>query len=213
MPAWWPSYLRQILSQLCPLNNMSGYSCICGQVMSPWAASLVAQMLKNLPAIWETQIQSLGQEDSPGEGNGNPLQYSCLEKPHGQKSLVGYSPWGHRVGHDWATKHSIAHVSMMSVIFFPLLTMPAPLTWSLSPTVPLTEPTWLPFLSSSVSIETQYHYARRAFLSTFLIQTALVSRALTGELTLLSGAQLGWDLEQERKSSSKETSSLIFGWM
>ena len=30
----------------------------------------------------------------PGEGNGNPLQYSCLEKSHGQRSLVGYSPWG-----------------------------------------------------------------------------------------------------------------------
>ena len=29
-----------------------------------------------------------------GEGNGNPLQYSCLENPHGQRSLVGYSPWG-----------------------------------------------------------------------------------------------------------------------
>ena len=29
----------------------------------------------------------------PGEGNGNPLQYCCLENPHGQKSLVGYSPW------------------------------------------------------------------------------------------------------------------------
>ena len=28
----------------------------------------------------------------PGEGNGNPLQYSCLENPHGQGSLVGYSP-------------------------------------------------------------------------------------------------------------------------
>ena len=27
----------------------------------------------------ETQVQSLGQERSPGEGNGNPLQYSCLE--------------------------------------------------------------------------------------------------------------------------------------
>jgi len=26
-------------------------------------------------------------------GHGNPLQYSCLENPHGQKSLVGYSPW------------------------------------------------------------------------------------------------------------------------
>ena len=31
---------------------------------------------------------------SPGGGNGNPIQYSCLENPHGQRSLVGYSPWG-----------------------------------------------------------------------------------------------------------------------
>ena len=30
-----------------------------------------------------------GLERSPGEGNGNPLQYSCLEKSHGQRSLVG----------------------------------------------------------------------------------------------------------------------------
>ena len=29
-----------------------------------------------------------------GEGNGNPLQYSCLKDPHGQRSLAGYSPWG-----------------------------------------------------------------------------------------------------------------------
>ena len=33
---------------------------------------------------------------SPGGGHGNPLQYSCLENPHGQKSPVGYSPWGHK---------------------------------------------------------------------------------------------------------------------
>ena len=39
-------------------------------------------------------IPGLGR--SPGEGHGNPLQYSCLEKPHGQRSLVGYSPWGHK---------------------------------------------------------------------------------------------------------------------
>ena len=32
---------------------------------------------------------------SPGERNGNPLQYAGLES-HGQKSLVGYSPWGHK---------------------------------------------------------------------------------------------------------------------
>ena len=33
-----------------------------------------------------------GIERSPGGANGNPLQYSCLENPHGQRSLVGYSP-------------------------------------------------------------------------------------------------------------------------
>ena len=30
---------------------------------------------------------------SPGGGHGDPLQYSCPEKPHGQRSLAGYSPW------------------------------------------------------------------------------------------------------------------------
>ena len=44
-----------------------------------------------------------GSGRSPGEGNGNPLQYSCLE--NAMESLAGYSPWGHkRVGHDLATK-------------------------------------------------------------------------------------------------------------
>ena len=43
-------------------------------------ASLVAQMVKNLPAMQETQVRSLDQEDPPGEGNGCPLHYSCLEK-------------------------------------------------------------------------------------------------------------------------------------
>ena len=37
-------------------------------------------------------IPGLGR--SPGGGHGNPLQCSCLETPHGQRSLVGYSPWG-----------------------------------------------------------------------------------------------------------------------
>ena len=37
-----------------------------------------------------------GSGTSPEEGNGNPLNYSCLEDCHGQKSLVGYSPWGHK---------------------------------------------------------------------------------------------------------------------
>ena len=41
-------------------------------------ASLVAQMLKHLPAKREVQVQSLDWEDPPGEGNGNSLKYSCL---------------------------------------------------------------------------------------------------------------------------------------
>ena len=46
-------------------------------------------MVKNLPAIGRP---GLGR--SPGKGHGNALQYSCLENPHGQRSLVGYSPRG-----------------------------------------------------------------------------------------------------------------------
>ena len=33
---------------------------------------------------------------SPGGGHGNPLQYSCLENPQGQRNLAGYSPWGRK---------------------------------------------------------------------------------------------------------------------
>ena len=41
--------------------------------------SLVVQKVKNLPAMWETWVLSLGWEDSPGGGHGNPFQYSGLE--------------------------------------------------------------------------------------------------------------------------------------
>ena len=40
-------------------------------------------------------IPGLGR--SPGGGHGNPLQCSCLENPHGQRSLADYSPWGCKV--------------------------------------------------------------------------------------------------------------------
>ena len=44
-------------------------------------ASLVAQMVRNLPAMQETQVQSLGWEDLLEKGMATPLQYSCLENP------------------------------------------------------------------------------------------------------------------------------------
>ena len=46
-------------------------------------------------------IPGLGR--SPGGGHGNPLQYSCLENPHRQRSLVGFSPWGHSL---WSSLYS-----------------------------------------------------------------------------------------------------------
>ena len=46
-----------------------------------------------------------GSGRSAGEGNGNPLQYSCLGKFHRQRNLGGHSPWGcKRVRRDLATK-------------------------------------------------------------------------------------------------------------
>ena len=64
----------------------------------------MAQTIKNLPAVRETWVRSLGWEDPLEEGTVNPLQYSCLENPHGQRSLAGhgqrslagYSPWGRK---------------------------------------------------------------------------------------------------------------------
>ena len=57
-------------------------------LVTMFVVSLMAQTVKNLPAIQETWVWSLGWED-----HGNPLQYSCLENPHGQRSLASYSPW------------------------------------------------------------------------------------------------------------------------
>ena len=57
-----------------------------------------SHQVKHLPAMLEAWVQSLGQEDSPGEGNGNPLQYSCLENPTDK-------------GVRWAVVHGVARVA------------------------------------------------------------------------------------------------------
>ena len=61
--------------------------------------SLVAQMVKRLPAMQETQVPSPGRED-PLEKEMEPTPVLLPRKFHGWRSLVGYSPWGHRVGHN-----------------------------------------------------------------------------------------------------------------
>ena len=55
----------------------------------------VAQMVKHLPAVLETQVQSLGREDPLKKGMAT--HFSILAwRIHGQRSLVGYSPWGRK---------------------------------------------------------------------------------------------------------------------
>ena len=75
--------------------------------------SLVAQMVKNLPAIQETWVQSLSQEDPLEKEMANhssilawkiPWTEPAWQEP-GSSVLASYSPWGHRrVRHDVATK-------------------------------------------------------------------------------------------------------------
>ena len=62
-----------------------------------WGLPLVAQMVKNLPAVQETWVQPLGWGRSPREGNGNPHQDSCLE------NSVDRGAW-------WVIVHRVARV-------------------------------------------------------------------------------------------------------
>ena len=54
-----------------------------------------------------------GSGRSPGGGHGNPLQYSCPENPHVQRSLMGYSPWGCKES-DMTERLSIAQLARSS---------------------------------------------------------------------------------------------------
>ena len=56
-------------------------------------------VLKNLPAnAGDVRDEGLisGSGRSPGEGHSNALQYSCLENPHVQRTMMGYHPWGRK---------------------------------------------------------------------------------------------------------------------
>ena len=73
---------------------MKEVQCLSLDSSSLMEASLMAQVAKNLPANAGDLGLIPGLGVSRGGGHGNPLQYSCLENPHGQRSLVGYSPRG-----------------------------------------------------------------------------------------------------------------------
>ena len=89
---------RMAIIKVWPKKKKKSRYVICIQ----WA-SLVGQMVKNLPAIWETWVRSLGQEDPLEKGMEThssifAWRISCTEE------LVGYNPLsGKWVGNDWAT--------------------------------------------------------------------------------------------------------------
>ena len=80
-------------------------------------------VVKNPRANGRDASLSPGWERSPGGGNGNTLQYSCLEDSMDERSLVGYSPWGHRVSMT-VTKHmehNIPYCPSMDTRYFHIL--------------------------------------------------------------------------------------------
>ena len=54
----------------------------------------LCSVVKNTLAMRENWVRSLGWAKAPGGGHGYPPQHSCLENPHGQRSLVGYTVHG-----------------------------------------------------------------------------------------------------------------------
>ena len=89
-------------------------SLICVLPRCIWASQVVL-VVKDLPAN-ARDIRDAGSVPgsarSPGGGHDNPLQYSCLENPHGQRSLVVYSPWGCKESEttQWLSKEIIEFV-------------------------------------------------------------------------------------------------------
>ena len=53
----------------------------------------------------------------PAGGHGNPLQFYCLENPHGQRNMAGYSPWGHK-GSDTTEQLSTFSSLSLQIFFF-----------------------------------------------------------------------------------------------
>ena len=98
--AWWAA-IYGVTQSRTQLKQLSSSSSSIKQ-----AAYLVAQLVKNLPAMQETWIRFLGREDPPEEA-------MAIRNPYGQRSLVGYSPWGlkesNTVEQLSTSQHSVNH--------------------------------------------------------------------------------------------------------
>ena len=74
-------------------------------------ASIVAQMVKNLPTMHETQIKK-----TPWRREWKPTPVFLSGELHGQRSLAGYSPWGHKQSD---TTERLTHTHTLTPVFLP----------------------------------------------------------------------------------------------
>ena len=105
--------LKELIYPYCP--KQSTYLIY---ILSKYGASQVVQVVKNPFAnAGDTRDMSsiTGSRKSLGEGNGNPLQYFLPGKFHGQRSLVGYSPRGHKESD--MTEHTYTHYQNIHGVF------------------------------------------------------------------------------------------------
>ena len=71
-------------------------------------------MVKNLPARWETWVQSLGREDPLEKSKATPLQYSCLENPKDRGVWWATVHGVTKSGHDSAT-NTHTHITLIQL--------------------------------------------------------------------------------------------------
>ena len=90
--------------------------------ISVWMSwlSLVAQMVNNLPAMWETQVWSLGQEDPLEKGMANHASILVWRIPWVEEPGGLQSTGSQRVGHNWVTEHTRTSLhSLWKILLYP----------------------------------------------------------------------------------------------
>ena len=79
----------------CPWSPLCLFLVVTAGGQMAWSLVEYCSLLwTELPSSWVSQRLYFPLLVVPGEGNGIPLQYSCVENPPGWRNLVGYSPWG-----------------------------------------------------------------------------------------------------------------------
>ena len=80
--------------------------CLLGHLHHPQLASLVAQMVENLPSVQETRVQSLGQDDALKKGMATHFSILAWEIPWTEKPGGLQSVGSQRVTHKWVHTHT-----------------------------------------------------------------------------------------------------------